>query len=259
MEFKVMTFNLRVDSPDDNHNAWSYRADKIAEMIIKHDPIIFGIQEGVYYMLTDLEERLCNYHWLGKGRDGGNKGEFSAIFFKKDVVTVVDEGQFWLSEKPNVPGSKSWGTECPRVCTWGHFKLQQETESEFCFYNTHLDHISQDAREKGIQMIWDTMNTHRQQKTRPAFLTGDLNAPPQNNVIKFLNDKEEIVNSYNIFEGNVGSTFHNFSGGKEGDPIDYIFVTKDINIQNTIVDRSKVNGGFPSDHYPVILKSSIQL
>jgi endonuclease/exonuclease/phosphatase family metal-dependent hydrolase len=258
MKFKVMTFNLRVDSPTDHNNAWSNRADKVAEMIVKHDPIIFGIQEGLYYMLTDLDERLYGYHWFGQGRDGGDNGEFSAIFYKKDVVSLIEEGQFWLSENPYEPGSKSWGTACPRVCTWGHFTFEQESEKEFSFYNTHLDHISQEAREKGIQIIWDKIMAHRQQKKRTVFLTGDLNAPPENNVIKFLKDKEEMVDSYSILTSKVGSTFHGFSGGTKGHPIDYIFVTKDVHLQNTIVDRSKVNGGFPSDHYPVILFAARQ-
>jgi endonuclease/exonuclease/phosphatase family metal-dependent hydrolase len=256
MELTLMTFNLRVDVPSDLYNAWSFRADKVAEMILKHDPAIIGIQEGLYYMLTDLKERLSNYRWIGTGREGGNNGEFSAILYKKEIVTVVDEGQFWLSEYPNDPGSKSWGSDFPRVCTWGHFQLKKDPEKEFFVYNTHLDHISQKAREQGVRMIWEVISTHNK-NDRPFFLTGDLNATPENSVITFLNSKQQLVDAYSILNGDVGSTFHNFLGETEGQPIDYIFAAKEVQIHNTIVDRSKMNGSFPSDHYPVILKATI--
>jgi endonuclease/exonuclease/phosphatase family metal-dependent hydrolase len=256
MELTIMTFNLRVDVPSDNENAWLHRADKTAEMILRHNPSIIGIQEGLSYMLTDIGDRFKNYKWIGQGREIGKTGELSAIFYRKDVLKIVDEGQFWLSEHPEEPGSKSWGTDYPRICTWGHFQFLSNLEKEFVLFNTHLDHISQEAREKGIRMVWDKMDTQLQKKI-PTILTGDFNATPENNVIKFLNDKEELVNAYSILEGDIGVTFHNFLGGTEGQPIDYIFATKDFQLQNTIIDRNTIDGGFPSDHYPIFLKTSI--
>jgi endonuclease/exonuclease/phosphatase family metal-dependent hydrolase len=256
MELCMMTFNLRVDIPSDGENKWLNRADKVAEMIIKHNPIIIGIQEGLSYMLTDIVDRLGAYQWIGQGREAGNKGEFSAIFYKKDVLRVVENGQFWLSEQQDNPGSKSWGADYPRICTWGLFQFLQQPEKEFYIYNTHLDHISQEAREKGVQMIWDKMFS-QQQKTIPSFLTGDFNATPDNNVIKFLKNTNELIDAYSILQGEVGSTFHSFSGGTMGYPIDYIFATSNVELQNILVDRSKVSDCLPSDHYPVILKASI--
>lgn len=256
MEFTIMTFNLRVDVPSDRENSWANRADKAAEIIEKHDPSIIGIQEGLSYMLSDIEVRLGSYQYLGQGREVGNKGEFSAIFYKKDILNVVNQGQFWISEQPAVPGSKSWDSDFPRVCTWGHFQFNKYPEKEFFVYNTHLDHISQEAREQGVRMIWEVISTHNK-NDRPFFLTGDLNATPENSVITFLNSKQQLVDAYSILEGDVGSTFHNFSGETDGQPIDYIFVSKEVQLHNTIVDRSKINGSFPSDHYPVILKATI--
>jgi endonuclease/exonuclease/phosphatase family metal-dependent hydrolase len=255
MEITIMTFNLRVDVPSDNENSWKNRADKAAEIIKKHDPSIIGIQEGLSYMVSDIEVRLGNYQYIGRGREVGNKGELSAIFYKKDILNVVNQGQFWLSEEPSVPGSKSWGSDYPRVCTWGHFQLKKYPEKEFFIYNTHLDHISQEAREQGVRMIWDAMSMP-QQLEKPVFLTGDFNATPENNVIRFLESKEELVDSYSILDGGVGSTFHNFSGDAEGYPIDYIFTTRNVQLHKVLIDRNKINGSYPSDHYPVILNAS---
>ncbi|WHZ03953.1 endonuclease/exonuclease/phosphatase family protein [Neobacillus sp. YX16] len=256
MEITIMTFNLRVDVPSDNENSWKNRADKAAEVIKKHNPSIIGIQEGLSYMLSDIEDRLGNYQYLGRGREVGNKGELSAIFYKKDILNVVNQGQFWLSEQPSVSGSKSWGSDYPRVCTWGHFQFKNYPKKDFFIYNTHLDHISQEAREQGIRMIWGVIGTH-QLKERPFFLTGDLNATPENSVITYLKSKEKLVDAYSILEGEIGSTFHSFSGETEGHPIDYIFAAKEVQLHKTIVDRCKINGSFPSDHFPVILKASI--
>ncbi|ALC91417.1 hypothetical protein AM500_17650 [Bacillus sp. FJAT-18017] len=256
MDFPIMTFNLRVDIPSDHENSWKYRADKVAAMIAKHNPVIFGIQEGLSYMLNGIVDRLPAYKWIGQGRDGGEKGEYSAVLYHQDILSVIDQGQFWLSEKPEVAGSKSWGTAFPRVCTWGHFQFVKCPGKEFYFYNTHLDHVSQEAREKGIQLIWDFMFSY-DAKTNPTFLTGDFNVNADNNVIKFLQSKNNLVNAYSIFQGEIGLTFHSFSGGASGEPIDYIFATKDVEFKKVSVDRSKIHGGFPSDHYPVILTVTI--
>jgi hypothetical protein len=48
----------------------------------------------------------------------------------------------------------------------------------------------------------DVICTH-QQKERPFFLTGDLNATPENVLIKFLKSKAKLVDAYSILEGDV--------------------------------------------------------
>ena len=252
MKFNVMTFNLRYNNPDDQENAWPNRIDSVHGMIKKQNPDVFGIQEGLYSMLMDLSDILDEYHWFSDGRDGEQEGEFSAIFYKKETVDVINTGQFWLSETPEVPGSVSWESAFPRVCTWGHFRINAEPTKEFSFYNTHLDHISEEAREKGVQLIWKTMTKHWERKKRPSILTGDMNATPSSKAIQFLRRQEELVDTYQYIKGKVGATFHGFRGGSEGEPIDYIFVTKDITVYAITVDRSKVNGKYPSDHYPVV-------
>jgi endonuclease/exonuclease/phosphatase family metal-dependent hydrolase len=252
MKFNVMTFNLRYNNAGDQENAWPNRIDSVCAMIKKHDPDVFGIQEGLYSMLLDLSDRLHEYHWFADGRDGVKEGEFSAVFYKRDAIDVLSTGQFWLSETPEVPGSVSWESAFPRVCTWGHFQFKGGSRQEFSFYNTHLDHISEEAREKGVQLIWETMNKHWEQKKRPSILTGDMNATPSSKAIQFLKNQKELVDTYQYVEAEVGATFHGFKGGSEGEPIDYIFVTKDITIHAILVDRSHVNGKYPSDHYPVV-------
>ena len=65
-----------------------------------------------------LPPRLPFY---GVGRDDGKRqGEYAGIYYRRDRFErdVTEEGTFWLSDTPEVPGSKSWGNSYPRVVTW---------------------------------------------------------------------------------------------------------------------------------------------
>ena len=259
LELKMMTFNLRVYVPQDGENSWPYRINKVARMITDHSPLVVGTQEGAHFMLKDIDSSLPDYRWTGQGRRGGMKDEFCAIYYRHGELDIVDEGQFWLSETPEEQGSVSWNSNYPRICTWAHFRVKA-TDQAFIFYNTHLDHISQEARENGIQLIWERISKHYEEKNLPIILTGDFNSKPDNLVVQFLRGEKEIASSkailkdaYSVLEGELGSTYHHeFSGEKTGEPIDYIFTTPNVEIIKTEVDRRMIDGGYPSDHYPVI-------
>jgi endonuclease/exonuclease/phosphatase family metal-dependent hydrolase len=259
MELNVMTFNLRVDVPSDGENAWPYRADKASKIIREHQPLVIGTQEGLLRMIEDLEKDLPEYRWIGEGRRGGRTDEFCAIFYNHEKLEVVETGQFWLSEQPDVPNSISWESDLPRICTWGQFRLKGEQDNEFILYNTHLDHISQPARENGAHLIWEKLSKHQQEKQLPMILTGDFNSEPGNSVIQFLRGEvpihektTDLQDAFSLLDSSVGRTFHNFKGGLEGEPIDYIFTTPNVGLRNTEVVRMAIGGSYPSDHYPII-------
>ena len=255
---QIMTFNLRIKTGTDNTNSWNKRVEKIAKLIKKYSPEIIGTQEGTLEMLKDLENNLDEYVWLGEGRFGGSKGEYCAIFYKKSDIDLIGNGQFWLSKTPDIPGSKNWDSAFPRVCTWGHFQL--ENKKDFMCLNTHLDHESEEARVKGIQLINEFFSERLEQK--PGILMGDLNAEPDSDEIKEIKLNTDLINSYQHLEGKQGATYHNFSGKIEGKPIDYIFTTPEININKSyiIIDFFKneaIEKLYPSDHYPVMAEVEI--
>ncbi|KAA0561218.1 endonuclease/exonuclease/phosphatase family protein [Bacillus sp. CH30_1T] len=258
MVHKVMTFNLRVDIPQDGSNAWENREKKVTQLINNHQPAIIGTQEGLLRMIKDIEEDLPDYQWIGNGRRGGMADEFCAIFYHDKKLDVVEKGQFWLSEQPDTPNSISWESDFPRICTWGHFRFKNDG-TEFIVYNTHLDHISQEARENGIHLIWKRLLNHYDKKKIPIILTGDFNSEPSNPVVRFLRGEaaimDETVNlqdAFIVLNEPIGRTFHGFNGGTEGEPIDYIFASPEIKVLQTDVDRSTVDNVYPSDHYPII-------
>lgn len=254
-----MTFNLRVDLPQDGINGWANRIEKVSALVLKNEPLVFGAQEVLLHMVNDLKKVLPDYQWIGEGRRGGMKDEFCPIFYNHHKLDCVDAGQFWLSDQPEVPNSISWGSDFPRICTWGQFQCRQEPCIEFTVYNTHLDHVSQLARENGIALIGKRINRDYIEKKIPILLTGDLNSQPKNKVIQFLRGETSIngttVNVQDVYdwlEGRPGRTFHSFHGGLEGQPIDYIFCTPDAKVLNAEIDRTSFEGRYPSDHYPII-------
>ncbi|MBB6733747.1 endonuclease/exonuclease/phosphatase family protein [Cohnella zeiphila] len=266
MKLTVMTFNLRYDNPEDGVNAWPRRADKAAEAILGNRPALVGTQEGLHGMLEELDERLAAYDRIGEGREGGQAGEYNAVWYDRERLEALEHGQFWLSETPSEPGSMGWDAACTRICTWARFRSRQEPRRELLMFNTHLDHLGQTARENGIGLILRAIRQERErfasggerERPLPVVLTGDFNAEPDNPAV-LLPSKEEgeegglaLVNAFDALEGAPGATYHGFRGGEEGEPIDYIFASRDVRPTGTKIVRDPIRGGYPSDHYPVL-------
>lgn len=251
MSITAMTFNLRVNVSSDGSNAWPHRKHLAASIIAEATPDIVGTQEGTTGMLTDLGEALPSYRRIGAGRTGveSDYDEFCAIYYKHDAVTLLEHGQFWLSESPEVPGSISWDSSLPRICTWGLFQSDLNTGHRFYVMNTHFDHMGVVARQQSAKLILEHMNWLREKEQIPVILMGDLNAYPDQPEIELLD--QHLNSVYALLSEPVGCTFHDFKGGTEGEPIDYIFTTSDTQMIETHVYREQFEGVYPSDHYAV--------
>src|SRR5699024_7904328 len=130
-------------------------------------------QEARYDMLMDLQKALPAYKWIGRSRSEDDRDEHCPIFYNPAKVNVVDHGTFWLSVTPDIPGSQSWDSSWPRICTWATFKGQ--SGEQFTVYNAHLDHMSEDARVNGIRVILERIQSQQKQ---PFLIMGDFNAKP---------------------------------------------------------------------------------
>ena len=262
MELRAATFNLRTDTARDGEHVWPHRAHRVAEMIRRLDALVVGTQEASFAMLSDLSERLPDYRWIGQGRRGGTQDEFSAILYRPEAVEAEEAGDFWLSETPEQPGSISWNSRAPRMCTWVRCQSKDAAGRRFLVYNTHLDHVSDDARLKGIELICQRVQGRRLEVKLPALLMGDLNSGEASRVVRYLRGDgaagrgPRLVDAFSaIAGGRIGATFHGFRGGSEGEPIDYVFGTDDVEFASTQVRRDQIDGGYPSDHYPVVTRA----
>jgi len=114
---------------------------------------------------------------------GDNKVLHNAIFYKAARFLVSEEGTFWYSETPDNPGSKGWGNIMPRNCTWARL-IEKESEQAFYFYNTHLNHLSERSRKKGVILL--TRRIHTRTYPDAFVLTGDFNARERSAPIQYL-------------------------------------------------------------------------
>lgn len=255
MKLRVMTFNLRVDVPADGQNGWPHRKEHVAETILGSTPDIISTQEGRYGMLEELDGLLPHYKRVGEGRAGFRSGdetsdECCAIYYDVRQLSLLETGQFWLSETPDQPSGPAWDADYTRFCTWSLMKSVQDPDIKFFMFNTHFDHVGESARARSAELILDKMLEISKDYSAPVILTGDLNCYPNDNAIATLSTS--LSNAYDELARKPGLTFHDFEGGLDGKPIDYIFVSRDITVGETNVIRAAKDGRYPSDHYPVV-------
>lgn len=248
----VLTYNIRYDTPRDSLNSWDNRKDFLISQLNFYEPDVFGTQEGMLHQLRDIDSGLDTYTFFGKGRDDGKEaGEFSAIFYNTNRIELLDSHTFWLSETPEIP-SKGWDAAIKRVCTYGKFRSKKD-KVEFWVFNTHFDHIGQQARKESILLILKKI-AEINSDALPVILMGDLNLEPQHESIMYLANRME--DSYTAAGKNSFGPAGTFNGFKFNEPvinrIDYIFTSKgDFSVlKNAILSDSK-DCRYPSDHLPV--------
>ncbi len=245
---KIMSFNVLCAGHDGRE--WENRIERVVEVIKTHNPDSFGVQEAHIGWMKALTKNLPDYAFVGVGRDDGKEdGEFSAVFYKKDMFDAGENGNFWLSETPDVPGL-GWDAACIRICSYVML-TQKATGKKFCHFNTHLDHVGLVAMQKGAELVAKKANEIC--VDCPAVFTGDFNVTPESAPCKAVKDGG-FVDSRDVADvTDMGNTFHNFLGPeKNHSVIDYVFVKGDVKVKEFKVDRNFYLGDVPSDHYPVI-------
>jgi len=212
-----------------------------------HKTLGNGFQEVIYQRALEIE-----MHTMGLNYQREYEMD---IYYKKERFSVTKETTFWLSETPNEI-SKGWDAACNRVCTFALFKDLKSNKS-FWVSNTHLDHIGEVAKTKGIELILSKIEVVNIQKL-PVIFMGDFNSEPNENRIlelrKIMNDSRELsvekpfgpFGTFNNFEYNEPSTKQ----------IDYIFLSKNsrfiVNKYAVLTDSKNLR--FPSDHFPVFVE-----
>lgn len=255
--FKVMTFNLRISSESDPF-LWDERKHWAVELMKKYNSDLLGTQEARPHMLEWLKERLSSqYEVYGINRLNSQVvGEYSAIFIKKDSFVIGRKGSFMLSETPAVIGSKGWDGECERICSWVELAACYEANRPILrFYNTHLDHVGKVAREEGLKLIMQQMQEENRRAKLPTILTGDFNDTPESGLLHIIDDFVPMASCFDRWTAEKmqhASTFHNYLGGTEGSPIDYILYSEGFELISTVIVRDQTGHGYPSDHYPVL-------
>lgn len=247
---KVMSFNVRWPSPDDGVNVWEKRRDLFVETIREEHPDVIGTQE-LYKLQADyVLKKLPEYNWFGIDRRGGHADEHMGIFYRRDRLTLIDLGNFWLSDTPEVVGSKSWSKEpFPRMVTWGLFERKADGK-RFTMYDTHLPYMDEDepARSKGATLILARIKALP--PGVPFVMTGDFNTGPESEAHTLLTTELKDARETVRDPKGPAETFHNFTGTPDR-RIDWILYRgfDALSEQTITTHRGNV---YPSDHYPVV-------
>ena len=279
--FNLASFNVRCPSPSDKgDHFWTNRFPYVVKVINDRRFDIVGMQELAPKQRSYLDAALGDgWGRIGIGRLPEDKGESMTIYYRKARFECLATDTFWLSETPRVPGSKSWETSCPRICTWGLFR-DKRTGRKFRYYNTHLDHISNNARVKGMRMILAEMRRLSQGET--VFLTGDMNAHYKNvpaaDRARLEAGGGPVIDDPGTIGDPIAAALHTLYDTRlrsetphEGPLntycgyrpvnvclIDFIFATGNVRVLRHVTCHERPDGMHPSDHDAVMARMMIR-
>jgi endonuclease/exonuclease/phosphatase family metal-dependent hydrolase len=229
----------------------------VFDVIRGEDVDVIGLQEALDFQIDEILAAAPVYASIGVGRDdAGARGELSAILFRKNRFRVAEAGTFWFSDTPAVPGSKSWGNNITRICTWA--RLIDRDGHAFFVYNVHLDHESQPSRERSTRLLLERVEA-RAFSADPVIITGDFNAGEKNPAVATLIGP--FVDAFRVVrpdEQHVG-TFTAFKfGSVDGEKIDYVLTQPRTEVLRAEIVRYSQGQRYPSDHFPVVARVRFQ-
>lgn len=253
----VMSFNIRYGTANDGDNRWPLRREFLFDVVRDADADLVGVQEALDGQIQELLEALPAYGVIGVGRDDGRtRGEYAAIFYRRDRFRVADSGTFWLSDTPDVVASTSWGNTITRICTWA--RLIDRDGRGFWHFNVHFDHQSQPSRVRSAALLADRIRSRRF-ADEPYVVTGDFNVGETNAALAVLTTAGPdvsplLVDSFRVLHPDA-TPVGTFTGFKpeaiSGDKIDYVFVPPGTEVRDAAIIRTSREGRYPSDHFPV--------
>lgn len=257
-EVKVISFNIRYGKADDGSNSWNYRKDILFDFIKKENVDFLGLQEAMMFQIEEILKNCPGYQYVGRTREAdGVSGEATPILYKESAYDLMEEGSLWLSESPGVPASKSWDSALPRIFTWARFRRKKDLKN-LIVYNTHFDHLGEQARLQSSKVITDHMYQHF--RNSDIILLGDFNALEESAPIRYLtgNTTMPLQDAYRGLHPKREErdmTFYGWNEHKEGTGkrIDYVFYTGSAVPHEAYVSNYHVDLHYPSDHMPVIV------
>lgn len=262
VNIRIMTFNIRNGAAGDGPDSWENRKKLVFNLIRRSDCDFISLQEVLNFQAEEIAEALPEYGMIIRTREiSPYEGESCPILYDTTKWKMIDHRTFWLSETPEVPGSRSWESSSPRIFTMAVF-LNKNQGYGIYYYNTHFDHLSEKAREHSTDVL--IRNIINNTSHEYILITGDLNAketePPVTGLLR--NHILNLQDAYRVVHGSPEAEDATFYGwgprtpGK-GSRIDYIFASRNFRIINAEVSGYQSKGRYPSDHCPVVVEMEL--
>jgi endonuclease/exonuclease/phosphatase family metal-dependent hydrolase len=253
-----MTCNIRYFGAPDGENHWTYRRNLCAEVIRSRSPHVICFQEVAREQFLDLARAFPDHATFGTVDEPQGHNPVNAIFYRRDAFELISAGAYWLSQTPHIAGTRSWDSDCVRLANWVYL-LELGSRHEFRVINTHLDHVSQVARENQARLLTEDAGAYAD--AFPQLLTGDMNCDTTNRAIAILQEGG-WRDTYGAVHGpeDPGHTFHRFLGPAFSSSVgkmDWIMARGGVTVLGAEVVRDAQDGRFPSDHYFVSAEVSV--
>jgi endonuclease/exonuclease/phosphatase family metal-dependent hydrolase len=265
LNLNVMSFNIRRGTAKDGKNHWKFRRNRICELLNHYHPDVLGLQEALNFQISEIRTMLPGYENACAENVSGIKVLHNSIFFNASRFCLSEQGTFWFSDTPDIPGSKGWGNIMPRTCTWARL-IEKNSRQAFYFYNVHLDHLSRRSRKNSVVFL--TQFIHKRSSPDPFVLTGDFNAGEKSAPIKYLKGKiplkirkkgfvsnpEPLMDTFRVRYPNDRhvATFHGYRRLFFRFRLDYIFVPASVRVQDAKIIHPLWRKYYPSDHFPLL-------
>lgn len=256
---RVMTYNIRMDTPADGPNRWELRRDLLTAQLHLLRPDIVGFQEVVPGQLADLETALPGYARIGSGRDDdGTAGEASPLFVARAAFAVRSFGQFWLSPTPEKT-SRGWDAAFPRIATFAHLRRRSDGARVLAL-NTHWDHVGTQARLESARQVARWIAANRQ-RGEAVLVLGDFNAALAEPSLQALLAEGQLTDARAAAGRHAqGSsiTFNAFQAvPTKGGLIDHVLTGPGVAVRRWHALAEHFDGRVASDHFPVIADLSL--
>lgn len=251
---KLVTFNIRFTWDGDGVNSLFSRVGLILDKISKEKPDIICFQEATEKNMKVMSKCLATEYTVHfNQRELGYTGEGLAVAFRKERISLYGLEVFWLSETPYAVATRfREQSKHARICQRLLFK-DENTGKVFRVYNLHLEEISEEVRYLHMKVVMQRVLEDKQQDNVPFFVMGDLNATPEEKVMKYCLAEQEF-DVCDLTSGIAGS-FHDYGRQIPAIKIDYIIADKDTaeKPHSVVAWTDCVNGIYLSDHYPIAL------
>ncbi len=259
MEFVLGTCNIRY-AADDRDNHWSNRLPLLAKTLRGARPTLLGTQEGWEWQLRELEEELPNHRIVDENRYWMEERMYPSLFVASEV-RVHRSGDVWLSETPDLPGSRSFGSLYPRLMCWAEVSFADMPP--FICGNLHLDHQSAETRVSQVEVALEALGELLRPEM-PLCLMGDFNDPPGGAVARAIIRKSptlglHLYDPWQQLDLPESSSYHGYgSANEDWSRIDWILLSDHFEVIDIAYERDAEPPLYPSDHYPVTASVRLQ-
>ncbi len=245
---KIMSYNIQ--QPYGTN--WDGRKASLVAVINNENPDVLGSQEAVNYQRDYINTNISGYSWFGEGRDGGDAGEGSFIYYKtaKYTLDAANSGNMWLSNTPTIPSRINGSYN--RICTYVRL-TDKSTNKSFYLFNIHNYMPSEyDNRLAAVKMLVQKIAA-RTHSSDPVYITGDFNSSEGDGVTVWMKSGSDnsikFRDTYRDYDP-TGSVTTGF-----GTKFDYIYCPNSSKY-TTISSHVVTSATSSSDHLPIIASVS---